>query len=70
MPSEARATLTVQLQLPRAVVVDHGQERRPVAAIPHQVLQQREVGRLPRAQLLPAVAHLWVRKTERESKIA
>ena len=55
------ATLTVQLQLPRAVVVHHGQERRPVAAVPHQVLQQREVRRLPRAQLLPAVSHLRVR---------
>ena len=57
-PREAQATLTVQLHLLRAVVVDHGQERCPVAAIPHQVLQQREVGRLPRGQVLSAVAHL------------
>ena len=57
-PREAQATLTVQLHLLWAVVVDHGQERCPVAAIPHQVLQQREVGRLPCGQVLSAVAHL------------
>lgn len=30
LPSEVQATLTVQLQLPRAAVVDHGQERCPL----------------------------------------
>lgn len=29
-----------------------------MAAVPHQVLQQREVGRLPCGQVLSAVAHL------------
>lgn len=52
------SALTIQLHLLRAVVVDHGQEGGPVTAVPHQVFQQREVGRLPRGQVLSAIAHL------------
>lgn len=47
-----------------AVVVDHGQERGPVAAVSHQVLQQREEGRLPRGQVLSAIAHLRVTREQ------
>lgn len=57
-PGGAASALTIQLHLLRAVVVDHGQESGPVTAVSHQVFQQREVGRLPRGQVLSAIAHL------------
>lgn len=54
--------LTLQSHLLGTVVVDHGQEGGPIAAISHQILQQREVGWLPRRQVLSAVAHLQLMK--------
>lgn len=67
---QGRAALTIQLHLLWAVVVDHGQERGPVTAVPHQVLQQREVGRLPRGQVLSAIAHLQLIKGKRSTRDA
>ena len=58
---------TVQLHEVGAVIVDQGEQRCAVTHVPHQVLQQGEVGQLAPRALLPAVPHLATGGTQRDA---